>query len=363
MSSIRSFEKEDIPAVTEIFKSLFLKENRSRRSLPASALNDHFEDIFFNNPWYDSEITSLVSESREGRINGFLGVVPREMNFSGRPIRMAVSLYHMVDPESRSTMVGIHLLKRFFAGPQDLSLTDGAGDIGRRVWMGAGGSQAPLYSLQWERILKPVRLGVEFLARPRLLSFSEPLLSPLASLSDSVATRFMPGSLQKIETGCSEEDLDLKTMIDLIPVFYQPGLLLPVYREETLQWILDQAGRLRLHGDLKKVMVRNAEREVIGWFLYYAAAGKRCPVLHVAAKRGEMHVILNHLFHHANRHGVTALFGWINPRNIQDIADHYCYFRLGAWTLIHSRHRELINIFQSGEASISKLDGEWFLHF
>lgn len=363
MNSIRSLEKEDIPAVVEMFQRLFLKDNTSRRNLALDKLAGHFESIFFNHPWYDPEITSLVSLEKNGKVNGFLGVVPRPMKLFGQPIRVAVSLYHMADPESRSPMAGIQLLKTFFSGPQDLSLTDGAGESGRRVWVGVGGAQSPLYSLQWERIFRPARFAVEALSRRRMLAPFERVLSPAANLADSVTARFFSGYFPQADNSYIEEDLDLKIMIELLPLFYQDQAIQPVYQEHTLQWIVDQAEQFRSHGALKKVMVRNTKREVVGWYLYYAKTGRRCPVLHVAAKKGAMSVILGHLFNHARRHGATALFGWVNPKYIQEISNQHCFLRLGAWTLIHSRNEELLRFFQGGDAAMSRLDGEWCLHF
>jgi hypothetical protein len=363
MNSIRSLEKADIPEVAEMFQRLFLKDTPSRRNLSPDKLAGHFESILFNNPWYDPEITSLVSKGKDGKINGFLAVVPRPMSLDGQPIRAAVSFYHTADPASRSPLAGIQLLKTFFSGPQDLSLSDGAGELGRRVWVGVGGTQVPLYSLQWERIFRPARLAVEALSRRRMFSPFEGALSPAANLADLITARLFSGQFPPADDPYIEEDLDIKVMLELLPLFYPAEALQPVYHEHSLQWILDQADQLRLHGALKKVMIRNAEREVIGWYLYYVKPGRRCPVLHITAKKGAMDVILNHLFNHARRHGATALFGWLNPKYIQEIANQHGLLRLGAWTLIHSRNEELIRLFHRGDAAVSRLDGEWYLHF
>jgi hypothetical protein len=363
MNSIRSFEKEDIPAVVEMFQRLLLKDNPSQRNLPIGKLTDHFENIFFNNPWYDHEITSLVSKEKNGKINGFLGVVPRPMRLCGQPIRVAVTSYHMASPESRPPVVGIQLLKTFFSGPQDLSLTDGAGELGRRIWVGVGGMQSPLYSLQWERLLRPARFAVETLSRRRILASFEGVLSPAANLADSITTRLFSGYFPSAGDSYIEEDLDLKIMIELLPLFTRDQALQPVYQEHTLQWIFDQADQMRSQSALKKVMIRNTKQEVVGWYLYYVKTGRRCRVLHIAAKNGAMGVILNHLFNHARRQGATALYGGVNPKYIQEIANQHCFFRLGASTLIHSRNEELIRLFQSGDAAVSGLDGEWCLKF
>lgn len=73
-----------------------------------------------------------------GRILGFLGVMPRPMLFNGQLIKAAPSSQFIVAPESRS--VGVMLLRAFFEGPQDLSLTDEANSISRKLWEKIGGT-------------------------------------------------------------------------------------------------------------------------------------------------------------------------------------------------------------------------------
>jgi len=362
MNSIRPLEKKDIPDIVEKLQHIFLRNAPSRRNLSPDKLTGHFEDILFNNPWYDPEITSLVSRGKDGKINGFLGVVPRPMRLSGQPLRAAVIFYH-ADSESSVSLAGAQLLKTFFSGPQDLSLTDAASDIGRRIWGAVGGTQLPLYSLQWERIFRPARVAVEALSRRRMLAPFEGALSPVANLADSVTNRLFSSHSPPTGNSYIEEDLDIKILIESLPLFYPAGALQPVYHEHSLQWIFDQADQFRSHGELKKVMVRNAKREVIGWYLYYVKTGRRCPVLHIAAKKGAMDIILNHLFSHARRHGVTALYGRVDPKYIHDVANQHCFFRLGSWTVVHSQNEELIRLFQLGEAAVSRLDGEWISQF
>src|SRR5919108_6274194 len=123
MKSIRTFSKDDIPQVIDMFQRLLLR-NEGARLQSRDLLPDYFEQIFFCNPWYDEEISSLVYVNASGKVVGFLGVIPRPMLMQRHPIRMAISLHYMVEPESRTSLAGVHLLKAFFAGPQDLSLTD-----------------------------------------------------------------------------------------------------------------------------------------------------------------------------------------------------------------------------------------------
>jgi hypothetical protein len=80
----------------------------------------------------------------KGELVGFLGVLPRTMDFNGRPIRVAVGAQYRVDRERHRGLAGLELRRRFFLGPQDLSFEDDAGEANHIVWTAAGGLPAQL---------------------------------------------------------------------------------------------------------------------------------------------------------------------------------------------------------------------------
>jgi len=86
MSAIRPFAESDLSAVGGLHRRLY-----PGNPFPEEELQSYFRRIFFENPWYDPEFPSLVSEDSAGRVIGFLGVMQRRMVFQGSPIRVAVS--------------------------------------------------------------------------------------------------------------------------------------------------------------------------------------------------------------------------------------------------------------------------------
>lgn len=365
MTTIRAFEKRDIPEVCELFQHLLLKDNPSRRELTNEHLANYFEEICFNHPNYDVEISSLVSRDSNGKITGFLGIIPRQMMFHGQPIRAAISFFHMVNPEFRSSMAGVKLLKKLFSGPQDLSITDGAGDLGHRVWVSSGGYDLPLYSLQWEKILQPGRLSVELVGKRLPI---ENILSPIAKIADLVATKLLPSFLPRYTTEDNNvhfltEDCNPDTIVNLMAEWRSKDSHHVVYDEASLKWVLKQADQFKSHGTLKKVTLQNLEGGILGLGFYYAKRGKRCPLLHIETKNGLMDKMLKLLFIHAEKQGVTALYGRLNPNNLQHFAGIGCFFHVGAKTLVHSHNKDILNLFKYGEVNWSRIDGEWLLHY
>src|SRR5215470_6009373 len=213
MSSVRPFTRNDIPQVVRLFQKVFFNNGRTAPS--SSKLDAYFEETFFHNPLTDKspekgsekEIPSLVYETGDGAIVGFIGIIPRRMLLNGRPIRAAVSMHFMVEPGSRSTLAGVQLLKTFFSGPQDLSLTDSAGVVGRKIWEGVGGATALAYSVNWMRLLRPSRYVLRFLARKNmLLRLFAVALRPLCPIVDAIAGRALPRRFGKPDASLKEAD-------------------------------------------------------------------------------------------------------------------------------------------------------------
>ncbi len=361
---IRPFTKEDIPQVADMFQRLLLADSQGRRLLSHAALPGYFEEIFFRNPWYDEELPSLVYQSSVGKIVGFLGVTPRPMLLQGRPIRVAISFHFMVEPESRASLAGVQLLKTFFSGPQDLSLTDGAGEVGRKVWEGVGGTTALLYSQRWTRILRPSQFAVSRIGKRTPFSRFARLLSPFCYLSDAAAALMLPQFFSSLASQCSEKELDAETLLACLPQFSMTRALRPIYDDYSLRWLLKHAEQMDYYGTLKKVLVCDRHGDVIGWYLYYLKPGKTSTVLQLAARKNSFNEILDHLFDHARRHGAVSLIGRQEPQYLQELTDKYCLFhRIGSWTLIHSNNSELLHVIQRGDAFLTGLEGEWCLLF
>jgi hypothetical protein len=70
MDKIRSFTHEDVPAVAALFQKIF---RRDSDQVPES-LKTYLAHLYFDNPWYDGTLSSLVYEEN-GCVGGFVGVL------------------------------------------------------------------------------------------------------------------------------------------------------------------------------------------------------------------------------------------------------------------------------------------------
>ena len=360
MARIRVLAEDDLEGVIELFGRVY----PARRWASPKACHSYFREILFDNPWRDLEVPSWVAEEG-GRIRGVYAMMPRRMLLRGRPLRVAAACQFMVDPDRRNTLTALQLAKACLSGPQDLTLADGAHEQVRRMWIGVGGTVSLPYSLHWTRPLRPARyllsLAKERAALPRLAGFAA--LAPCIA-ADALFARLHPNRFCRETVDSQEDALDSAAMLAGLPQILRSYALQPAYDQATLDWLLDQAARKARHAKLRGRVVRDGERRLIGWYLYYAEAGRIGEVVQMAALEGSFDIVLRRLLADAWRSGATALRGRLDPRFAQELSNRHCWLRTDStWTLIHSRRADVLAAFERGDAFVSRLEGEWWLRF
>jgi hypothetical protein len=359
---IRAFAAKDIPQVARLHWTVFRPGGRAE--FPGSdAYHAYFTRVFLDNPARDPTLSSLVYEEDDGRIVGFLGVVPRRMSMNGQPLRAAVSSQVAVDPARRTGLVVARLAKAFVEGPQDLSIADEANDVARKIWEGVGGTTALLHSLHWTRPLRPARLALSLLRSRGPLAPWAAMAGPLARVVDALAARISPSHFHQSPPRVSAEELSEETVLAYLPEFGGVESLRVDYDAGTLRWVLERAQQRCGGGRLQKIAVRN-ERTILGWYVYRLDADGVADVLQIAARPSSIHDVLDHLFWQAWRQGALAATGRLEPRFVQAFSDKYCLFhRRGPWMLVASKNPALVQPFLRGDAFMSRLEGEWCLRF
>lgn len=360
MGRIRALAVDDIAAVAHLYQKTWGEGSKS----PDPGFAGYLEHLFFRNPWADPDVAPLVYQDDDGSIIGFLGVLCRRMVFKGRPIRVAVSNSFMVDPDRRRTLAGVHLLKAFFAGSQDLSITDAANDAGRVMWEHFGGITVPLYSLRWTRVLNPSRYALEWCATKR--GWAGPLAAlfkPLAIVLDRVAASLPPNEFLRDVPETAVEALNTETLLECIGQVSANKSLKPEYDLHSLRWLLDMATQKKVYGSLSREVVRNTRDEVVGWYVYYQNPNSRGEVLQLSAVKNSVQDVLHHLFRNAWRAGALAISGRIEPTFIPELSENYCRIHSGSWMLAHSRNMDILYSICRGDAFLTRLEGEWWTRF
>ena len=357
MATIRPFEAKDAADVAALFKAVFPRNCWS--STPELAA--YLRQMLCDHPWRDDDIPSWVA-CEDGAAVGFLAVMPRPMMHGKRPVRAAVGCQYLVHPRQRRSLIAVQLLKRFFEGPQDLSLADGANHLSARMWEPLGGTVSPVHSMAWIRTLRPA----QSVLRLAQLKSSWPgavgaMGRPLAALVDACAMRT---SHFRFKPQLVEEELDSRSFHAALTEHTARFALRPLYDLPSLEWLLEQVAEKKRHGRLQARLLRDPNGKQAGWFLYYLEEGGVSRVIQLAARQDRVRPTLEHLFQHASDRGAVALEGRMDPRFAEELGRMQCFFRnCGELTLIHSRDPALLAPVLAGNAFLTRLEGEWWLRF
>ena len=354
MTSIRAVERDDLPQVASLFERVLSPGSRT----PAQERVEYFERTLLEHPWADPELPSLVGVDGEGRIVGFIATSVRRMRFDDRPVRVVGIGHLMADPDFRGRPVGALLMRAVFGGPQELTITDGANDASRRIWEGLGGHPSFLSCVVWTRPFRPWQFARDrLLRRRRGESDGRGAARPLWSALDA-ATGRLPFFSAPPEPEGSTEPLTPRALVEHLPSVADSLRLRPDYDEPFLDWLF--AELREQEPELVALLVRDKGGEAVGWFVYQLKRGGGSQVLQVAARDGAVDAVLDHLFHHAHANGAAAIQGRLEPRLLAPLSKRRCVFHYSGEALIHSRHPEIVCAALSGQALLTRLEGEWW---
>jgi Acetyltransferase (GNAT) domain len=351
---IRPAVEADLPSIVQLFPRAFGK------TAPGPGFSDHVGRVLFHHPWTDLGLKSLACEGPDGRLIGFLGVLPRRMRAGGRPLTLAISHHFMVDPDHRKSLAGVALLKSFLSGPQDLSMCEPDEQVGR-LWEGLGGAQSHLHSFTWVRYLRPA-LHLARRVSERWPGFLAPGFASSASLLDGAVRRL--SHLPVIDPGCSSEDLPLEGLLGRIDSSARGRYLRPDYALEDLTWLFDLLAGKKEQGRLRCRVVGDEAGQTLGHFVYYSRRGGAGEVLQVGAEPGRMNEVVDALFHDALTEGVPAVAGRLDPAYTQPLSDRNAIFRCRANRVVYATSRpDLERAILGGDAFLTRFELEWWIPF
>jgi hypothetical protein len=358
LAGIRAFEAADIQQVANLHQKIF---GVTRSPDIGNRYTAYFTDKFLD-PVRQGALPSLVFEDENGEIAGFIGIATRWFVIGRRRIRAAVSSQFIAEPRARSRLIAVALLRDFLNGPQDFSFTDEANETSRILWEKLGGSTSVLYSLHWIAPLRPTHLLLSK-SRSRFGPLAT-LAGPIANLLDGIASVFTRAGKPSPQPDLQIEPLHAHALTNFMSGSMGDMMLHPDYDAASLRRMLDDAARQSAQGTLQAVLLRSRGRQVAGWYLYCLDRRGTAEVLQVGYRRGHREEVIDHLFNRARLDGASALAGRMEPHMGTALANQLCLLDGRQYSmLVHSRDPEVLNAIHSGNAFISRLDGEWCLRF
>lgn len=359
MGKVRPFTDEHAAEVA----ALYFRAMRGSNKVPGPALAQYFRDILLRNPWVATDIPSLMYVD-EGRVLGFLGVIPRIMEFNGRRIRVAVMTQFMVDPAQQGKGIGKLLLREYFSGAQDMCWNDGAADVVHPLWSACGGHVAKLYSFQWLRFLRPFAFGRMILAR-RSAAPVNWIAGLIAVPADAIVTRLTGNALRPSVPKLSVRQASPEELLVCLQQADWTEPLKPVYEAASFSWLMNEAAKAGSNGGTLRSILIHSRDGVVGWAVYSAKRYESAYLLQFGVvDRNQLDASLDAVLFDAWEQGCCVVRGYGMPAYQTELTDHNCIFRHpGSSNLVQSQDPELLNSVLTGNATLTRLDGECWLRF
>jgi GNAT superfamily N-acetyltransferase len=355
VTEIRALERKDLPQVAGLVELAF----RSGSKVPPPGLATYLERLLLGHPWVDPEIPSLVAVDETEQIVGCLGSHVRRFRYEGEPIRVAVSGQLVVDPVARRRALGAFLMRRYLDGPQDLTLTDTASVTARRMWEGFGGATVHLGRIGWVRLFRPLRFGTEYLLRDheRWRGVARSAVAPF----DAVSARLTAGRWAIPRPEVVAEPLRPDGLVAALPSVLGAVRFRPDYDVEFLEWLFGELDAVRSRGRPIGFVLRDRHGRTLGWYLYFLRRDGISQVLQIVAGERDVAPVLDHLLEHARVNGATAVQGRVEPNLIEVLAERGCLLHASGYrVLVHARDEGIVHAIDSGDAVLSRLDGDWW---
>ncbi len=359
MSEIRPLRRGEIPQIAALYRFV----DRSDWRIPPEEVPVWFERTLYGHPWVDPEIPTLVYEDDSGEILGFIASHVRRMRFDGRTIRMGAAGPLIAHPKVRNRGVGALLWRRYLAGPQELTVTDGASDEMRQIFELIGGHMLHPSCIAWARIYRPFgfvgdrALHARLWPREHVKVPARRVWSPL----DSAATHTMHYFRAPTSPETTSEPLTPALLVEHLPVVTRSMRLFPDYDKAFVEWLFAEQHYNRTWGRPVRRLVRGLDGQVLGWYICFLAPAGSCQVLQLAAQRRQAGAVLDDLFAHAIAGGGTAIQGRLEPQLLAPLAHRGAVFRYSPRSLVYTRHDDLLGVLMSGRALLTRLEGEWWM--
>lgn len=351
-ASIRPCTVADMPAVAAMFQKNF----RSERHPAPAELTTYLRELFLDNPDHDPDLASRVFVDGDGTVSGFIGILPARMTVNGRPIRAAIAGSFMVDRPEANPLAGARLLRAYFAGPQDLSISESANPVSQAMWSRLGARVAGHYSMEWLRVLRPAGFAVAMAAESVAWTRYG---APVARLVDRAAAGLNALALDgQPAHGMRAADVDSAAMAEMLPGLASTFALRPDWSAQQLAWRLDHARLKERHGPRFLRVVSGRSGAPLGCYAYYGRPGGIAWVLQVLAREKDYGAVVDDLLRHAEDQGCVAVRGKMCAGLGEALLTRRCLYFHRSSTVFRTTDPEVSAALNSGEALVTGLAGE-----
>ncbi len=365
--NVRALREEDVAHVAALWRYWFHDKVRG----PAPHLETWVRRVYLEHPTRDEAVAPLVALDDAGNLLAFLGTTVTPLRLNGHVGRAAGIFPPVIDPERASTSLAGLLLRRFLAGPQDVTFSDGGHPKFERVWTSLGGRVDPLTSLRWVKPLRPAALAL-----PRVTS--SPLvrraLEPAARLVDGGVRRVAPGRFTarrvRLDGGRSEVDLPGVRVFEADAAAWNAAatslrgnaFAAPRYDDAHLAWQFGALSQVEGMHPLHVATVHDARGGTVGAWVASLPKGGAARVFALDAHPRFASSVFHALLAQADEAGSAWVMGRVGAPFRRAMTDAQCLLHGGgSLRMWHARDAAIVDAALLGRVALSRLDGEaWY---
>jgi hypothetical protein len=350
---IRAFAASDAAEVAALFRRTFMRE----RWVAQPALAAAFRDIFLTDSYGCTQNGSLVFAEGDGRITGFVGVVPTLFHVGDRIINVAVVGSLMVEDHQGNPLKGARLVRAVATGGYDLVLSETANGVSRRMWDRIGSRSVPGYSLDYIKVLHPGRFALDVVRRRHALAR---IAAPLAHGLDALTARFRPAPAA-CDPHYAEADVTAPEAADLVARLTAGRSMRPAFDLTTLTRRVSHGSVKRGYGDYVARAVTHRGGVPVGIYIYHVYKNRFAYVQQLLAEPKHMEETVVRLVADAYARGAVALKGRAEPAAMTALGMQQCFFAQRASMIAHTAQPELMLPLLSGDAFATGFAGETWM--
>lgn len=345
---VRAMNVDDITAVRALFKSVFRPHSKSCNE----NFDQYFQRLFFENPYYDPAIGSIVHENDQGEIDSVIAALPIPYTVNGQSVMGRLLCAYMMKPGG-SPRGAAELTLSLRPSEKTFSFSDSAAPVSLRHFEAIGGVTLGAHGLGWTRIFKTGSYATKYVAN-RL-----PFLGGLASnAAGKILNPLFPVS-QVAKPRATVREIAQDEAISLIPVLLKSYSAYPAWTEGDFSWLLGMATENRAAGALRLFAINDPTGSPTGFFCYYRRPDGIAQVLSVIAKSGADRHAVNGMLFYLQEEGHIAARGRVDPRYLTALSQQSAmFFRLAANVCVLTARPDVLSAVQRNDIFIGGLAGE-----
>ncbi|WP_174020799.1 GNAT family N-acetyltransferase [Agrobacterium fabrum] len=298
--------RDDLPAVEAVLNSAFKKTGQERNF----NFSSYIESLFFGSPAFSPENGSVVYDTGE-RVTSVILAIPMRFVVHGKTITARL-LCAFASDGKLGALGAARLSRGMRASKHDLLFSDTASPVSADHWVAIGGNMLPIESLQWHKALKP--FCTIALRMPRRSKLAKTTLALTAlGFVDGILRRWKKGLRPHEVAGAKVRAVDYETFRREALAKIERFSIRPEWSHEEFHWLVEMSRANESLGELKSLVIENAEGHIMGAALFFGQRGRTAYVLNLVCDAGRENDVLNTLFCHFDDENYAHITGMSQP--------------------------------------------------